>query len=207
MIYLYTGTPGSGKSLHVARDIYWSLRRGKRVMANFGINLDLFKKKDLPYIRGGLFKEYDMYAMTPKFLMDFARWQFKRNKKGRIIEGQCILVIDECQMIFDCRDWQAVDRREWAKFFTQHRKFGYKIVLITQFDRLIDRKIRAVVEYEVVHRKLNNYNLFGLFLGLIGGGSAFISITRWYGARLKVGSEIFWGKKKYYEFYDSYQIF
>ena len=29
MIYFYSGTPGSGKSLHVAQDIYKYLQRGK----------------------------------------------------------------------------------------------------------------------------------------------------------------------------------
>ena len=38
MIYFYSGTPGSGKSLHVAQDIYQYLQRGKNVIANFDIN-------------------------------------------------------------------------------------------------------------------------------------------------------------------------
>lgn len=206
MIYLYTGTPGSGKSLHVARDVYWKLRRHQRVMANFGINELLFKKKDLPWVRG-CFMEFDMYSVTPAFLMNYSRAFFERDSKNRIKEKQCLLVIDECQMIFDNRDWQASDRRDWAKFFSQHRKFGYNIILITQYDSLIDKKIRSVVEYEVIHRKLSNYNLFGVLVGFVGGGSAFICITRWYGARMRIGSDMFWGRKKYYEFYDSYRIF
>ena len=39
MIYLYSGTPGSGKSLHTARDIRDALRLRKMpVIANFDIN-------------------------------------------------------------------------------------------------------------------------------------------------------------------------
>ena len=41
MIYFYSGTPGSGKSLHVARDIYNRLNLNKKypsVIANFTIN-------------------------------------------------------------------------------------------------------------------------------------------------------------------------
>ena len=45
MIDLYTGTPGSGKSLHCAKEIYNRLSRGKGVIANFDINLTIFKKK------------------------------------------------------------------------------------------------------------------------------------------------------------------
>ena len=40
MIYMYTGTPGSGKSYHVAKEIYWNLRHGRNVIANFDINYD-----------------------------------------------------------------------------------------------------------------------------------------------------------------------
>ena len=45
MIYLYTGTPGSGKSLHLAEAIYKSLRRGQPVIANFEINTQNIKKR------------------------------------------------------------------------------------------------------------------------------------------------------------------
>ncbi len=38
MIYLYTGTPGSGKSYHVAKEIYFYLYHGRNVIANFDIN-------------------------------------------------------------------------------------------------------------------------------------------------------------------------
>ena len=38
MIYFYTGTPGSGKSLHMASEIYEAMYKGKNVIANFEIN-------------------------------------------------------------------------------------------------------------------------------------------------------------------------
>lgn len=50
MIYLYSGTPGSGKSYHAAADIYYRLKRSKktnryRVIANFPV------ATDSPYFR------------------------------------------------------------------------------------------------------------------------------------------------------------
>lgn len=44
MIYLYSGTPGSGKSLHVTRVIYYTLLRNKPVICNFPINTQKVKK-------------------------------------------------------------------------------------------------------------------------------------------------------------------
>lgn len=38
MIEMYTGTPGSGKSLHCAKEIYQSISWGHDVIANFDIN-------------------------------------------------------------------------------------------------------------------------------------------------------------------------
>ena len=38
--------------------------------------------------------------------------------------------------------------------FSQHRKLGYRVILIAQFDRMLDRQIRSVLEYEYIHRKV-----------------------------------------------------
>lgn len=40
MIYLYTGTPGSGKSYHAAEVVDRALRRKVPVIANFQVNLN-----------------------------------------------------------------------------------------------------------------------------------------------------------------------
>lgn len=45
MIRFYSGTPGSGKSLHVASDIYRYIQNGKNVVANFEINDSIIKAK------------------------------------------------------------------------------------------------------------------------------------------------------------------
>lgn len=50
MIYLYSGTPGSGKSLHQASDIYYDLKYNRPVITNYPININIFKKKCLLYI-------------------------------------------------------------------------------------------------------------------------------------------------------------
>ena len=36
-------------------------------------------------------------------------------------------------------------------FFSQHRKLGFNIILITQSDRMLDKQIRSLVEDEVKH--------------------------------------------------------
>lgn len=205
MIWLYTGTPGSGKSLHCAKEIYGRLKRGQAIIANFDINLTVFPQKKRKKL--GNFCHVDNSELNPDLLMEYAVTWHKRNTNGHIVEGQTLLVIDECQILFNSRDWQAKDRMNWATFFTQHRKYGFNIILITQFDRLIDRQIRCLVEYQVMHRKISNFQFIGMLIGLLFRGNIFIAITTWYGVNEKIDSEIFVMRPRYAAIYDSYKIF
>lgn len=198
MIYLYSGTPGSGKSLHTARVIYFTLKRGLPIIANFDI--------DTKKIKGakGKFLMIDNDKLTPNFLIEYAKKYFD----GRVVkEGQITLVIDECQLMFNARDWNASGRSDWLSFFTQHRKYGYDIILIAQFDRMIDRQIRALIEYEQIHRKVSNFGWRGKILSLAMGGNVFVSVKMWYPMKEKVGSEFFHATKKYYSLYDTFGSF
>ena len=149
MIYLYSGTPGSGKSLDCARMIYYTLRRNKPVICNFDINTDYVSHSDL-------FTHIENEELTPDYLMGYSKNYF--NNSG-IKEGQITVVIDECQMLFNSRDWAKADRAGWNKFFQIHRHYGYDIILISQFDRMIDRQIRSLIEYEIIHRKVSNFGV------------------------------------------------
>ena len=199
---MYTGTPGSGKSLHVARYIYRELLMKRRIIANFDINETFFKKK-----RHGFFLHMDNSDLTPEKLMAWAVCHHRRSPSGHIVEGQTTIILDECQILFNSREWNMKDRLKWCTFFTQHRKYGYNVILITQFDRLIDRQIRSLVEYEVKHRKVSNFKTLGAFLGLLFGGNLFVAVTTWYGMKEKISSEFFVGRKRYFAMYDSFKIF
>lgn len=203
MIWLYTGTPGSGKSLHCAAEIYKRICRGKNVVSNFDINMTAIPLKK----RKGLYVFLDNSDMSPQLLVDLAYSYHKRNTNGNIIEGQTMLVFDECQIIFGNREWQAKDRGEWNEFFRQHRKYGYNVILITQFDRLIDKQLRALIEFEVVHRKASNYKTLGFMLGLLFGGRLFVAIERYYCIKEKNDAEWFVMRRKYARLYDSYRTF
>lgn len=198
MIYLYSGTPGSGKSLHVARLIYYTLFRNKPVICNFPIDTGMVKHPDK-------FLYIDNSELNPKKLMDYSREHFS----GRPVrEGEILLVIDECQMMFNARNWDAKGREAWNKFFTLHRHFGYDIVLVAQFDRMIDRQIRCLIEYEQVHRKVTNYGWKGwLICAFMLSPSLFVSVKIWYPMKERVSSDFFRAKKKYYQLYDTYAVF
>lgn len=198
MIYLYTGTPGSGKSLHVARDIVSRLKRKGGVICNFIINTDFVKNVKGDFI----YKDNSEFSVD--FLVDYAR---KNHVKAK--EGQSLIVFDEAQRLFNCRDFSRKDRPDWVTFFAEHRHLGYNVILIAQNDRLIDRQIRALVEYESRHRKINNYGFGGILLSLTMM-TWFVSIDRWYGMQGKesrLGASFFPYQKKYSKIYDSYMLF
>lgn len=220
MIYLYSGTPGSGKSLHTARDIVNKLRRKQNVIANFAINLDIvkdtwrtdlqqniikklrLKKKAKKYQRKiGSFTYKDNSELTVDYLIEYAK---KNHKYGK--EGQTLLIIDECAVLFNSRTWGDKGRNAWINFFLSHRKYGYNLILVSQSDRLIDRQIRAFIEYDVKHRKANNLGTIGLLISLFRL-QLFAAVSYWYGVHEKCGMEFFTYKKMYSQIYDSYGQF
>jgi len=170
--------------------------RGQQVITNFPITPTKKQKRT-----GKLPLYWDNGDITVKKLVRYAR---KNHKRGK--EGQALLVIDESAILFNCRAFNAKGREQWVKFFSQHRKYGYNIILITQWDRMLDRQIRYCAEYEVVHRRVNGFRFIGLLLTLCRI-KMFAAIEKVYGSN-EVNSKMFFlGNKRLYDLYDSYAEF
>lgn len=191
MIYLYSGTPGSGKSYHVVADIYYRLKKKKgftKVIANFPVKTSKGQEN---------FTYMDNFDLTTANLKKYA---LKNHKIG--LEGQTLVVIDEAQIIFNSRSWNGDgnERMEWIKFFSQHRKLGFNFILIAQFDRMLDRQIRCLIEYEIAHMKINNYfRVLPL--------TCFLAVTRWYGQKMKLTHDIMVYRPKIANLYDTFAMF
>ena len=184
----------------MAMNLYWWIRAGKPCICNFALATDkikLSKKQDYHFVRED--------QLTPAYLIQFARERIKKN--GRVKEGSILLVIDECQRLFNARDWGQKGRADWLTFFTLHRHLGYDIILIAQFDRMLDRQIRSLIEYEYIHRKVSNFGWKGKLLSLFAFGNLFVTVKVWYPMKEKVGSEFFRAKKMYYGLYDTFATF
>lgn len=203
MITLYSGTPGSGKSLHAARDIRDRLKMKNAVtIGNFFVNRSCIP----PEKRRGVYLYVPNHRLTPERLIAFSR-RLARHRGRRLKEGEVVVFMDEAQLLFNAREWQSMGRSGWLSFFTQHRHFGYNIVLVAQFDRMLDRQIRGLIEYDVIHRKVSRAGFLGAFLGLLTRGSLFVMVEKWYPISEKVSSEFFLGSQKLYDIYDSYNYF
>lgn len=202
MINLYSGTPGSGKSLHMASEIRKRLKYFKDsvTLGNFYVNVKAVDKRIGDYIM------IDNSRLTPERLIKFSR-RLAKHKGRRLREDEIVLYIDEAQLLFNSRGYNSKERMSWLSFFSQHRHFGYKIILIAQFDRMLDRQIRSLIEYETIHRKVSRAGKIGAVIGFIMRGNLFVSIDVWYPLKEQVGSNFFMGGSKLYAIYDSYNDF
>lgn len=194
MIYLYTGTPGSGKSLRVAQTIYKRLVNGKRCIANFNIDISKIKGKK---VSSDNFLYVKNSEITPELLVEYAK---EKHKIGK--ENQTVIILDEAQLLFNARDFSQKGRMGWISFFTQHRKLGFNIILVTQFDKMIDKQIRSLIE---VQRKCFKVNNFSFFWAL--PFSLFHMKETYYSLGLSTGKSLFLYKKKYGAIYNTYEIF
>jgi len=195
-ITLYSGTPGSGKSLHATKSIRDSLNYKKPVIANYPLS---------PTVKGyECFTYVNNQDMTPEYLAAYA-YDYWSQPGKRFKEDHILLILDECQLIFNSREWQ--NHMSWIEFFSQHRKMGYEIIFVAQFDRMIDRQIRSLLEYEFVHRKLGNFGIQGKFFSMLTGGELFVVIERFYPLKEKVGVSFFKPHKRIFRMYDSYATF
>ncbi len=197
MIVLYSGTPGSGKSLDSARTISHWVRRGDPVICNFPVNVSAIKTR-----REKRFYFWPNEELSPERLVAFSRDYFDG---GQCREDAILLLIDEAQLLFNAREWSAKGRSRWTWFFTMHRHFGYFIILCAQFDRMLDRQLRSLIEYEYIHRKVTNLGARGIFLSflLLSPMNLFVKVKVWYPMKEKVGSEFFRRKQSYCKLYDT----
>ena len=195
MVRLMTGTPGSGKSFNMCSKIRKVLLKGCNVISTVKINLDIVTNNGK--LKIGDFLYVPIYDLTPELL---ERYALRNHAKGE--EHQTYVFIDECQLIFNTRDYAKTGRRDWLVFFTSHRHYGYEIYLITQHDEMLDKQIRALVEHEVKHRKINNY----LWMLPV---TVFSAVETWYGnsKTLKIHSEFIMYKRSIAKMYDSYALF
>lgn len=209
MLLLYTGTPGSGKSYHATRDIYDAITIKKiPVVANYSLDLGGVEGAD------ERFNYCENSKLTPDFLVAFAHdyWGDHEFKEDGIL-----CVVDECQLVWNSRTWdddrgigkKYADslRMKWLEFFSQHRKYGYKIILIAQDDCMIDKQFRVLLEYEVNHRNCSNYGLFGFLLNAFTFGKHFLAVRYYYGKKDRLDSSFIRFRKKYSRLYNSYKAF
>ncbi|WP_337508928.1 zonular occludens toxin domain-containing protein [Ruminococcus sp.] len=196
-ISLYSGTPGSYKSYHATEDIIKWLMRGKNVIANFPVDAKKYNSKR----KLGKFIFLTNTELTVSFLLDFAK---ANHSPG--LKPQTLVVIDEASIMFNARQFDRKDRMEWVNFFANHRHFNFDVILIAQNDRMLDRQIRGLLEYDIKHRELRNWNL-AMALVSIACRGLFHCVEYWYPCKIKTSTQLKRFNKKIADCYDTMALF
>lgn len=228
MVSFYTGTPGSGKSYHLAQLVYDKLKyQDINIIANFEINLDAVALTRLGYIKqritdasGGKikFRKYNKRPLKGRFyywdnsqitvdnLLAFAAQNHVR--KSRSVDApQTLVLIDEAGIVFNCRGFGDRNRQKWVNFFAKHRHYNFDVILCCQFDRQVDKQIRCCVEYEQIHRKLKNFQFLGWLASTLAGGNLFVICENWYMNHLKCGNHLLRYSHRIAALYDTLRDF
>lgn len=209
-VYFYSGKPGTGKSLHAAKMIDDWVCRGRNVITNFPLNESFWDKrrrkgKKVGHVVACTNEELLQYGVPG--LVGFSDAFHLRNDDGSMIERQTLVVLDECQTMFNSRSWNVKGRSAWVILISQHRKFGYEFLLISQDKTFVDKQIRCQFQWDYEHRNLKNYKTFGFLLSMLLGGNFFVVVVKSMDIGKKDHTEFRGSSRKYYKLYDSYRIF
>ena len=207
MIVLFSGTPGSGKSLDAAGQIRYALDKPRGadmpVIANFDVNTQIVKRPDA-------FHYVPNSELTPDYLCSFAD-DFWTHTKRRFSEDYLLCVLDEVQIIFNSRNWmdkgtkgRSNSRMDWLEFLSQHRKYGYKIILIAQSAKMIDNQFRMLCEYEVNHRKVEHMGMVGAGVSALFFGRLFMRVKYLFQTNERLGMQFYFSRQKDMDLYDTY---
>ena len=215
MINIYTGRPGNGKSYHAVADIYYYLRHGVNVITNIDIDTSLIKPRYRKPIGAYIYlNTYDMagadfFDGLYGFALNFHEW----TEDGKTKEGQTVLIVDECQQdhLLNCRTWGNPNRKDWNEFFSLHRHYGFKVILITQNISNIDKQVQKLIQLEFEHRSLAHFNGFLKAITIIIRRQIFVVISRDVSLKrtpksARMGARYIFTNKKMYKLYNSYTV-
>ena len=79
--------------------------------------------------------------------------------------------------------------------------------LVAQFDKMIDKQIRSLIEYEYVHRKVKELGAWGQIINAAAGGGLIFAVKRWYPIGEKIGTETIRINRRYFDLYDTLNTF
>jgi hypothetical protein len=145
MLSIVTGRPGAGKS-YFGTELAWrAAGLGRPVCTNLAL------RGDWPgHVR----------RLDESEVRDF--WLYRYRSGGWVKHGdlsECggagvLYIIDEAHLFWGSREWQQVGR-EVLRYWSQHRKLGDDVVLVTQACGALDKAIRRLAGEFVVVRNMD----------------------------------------------------
>lgn len=150
MIVVYSGLPGSGKSLKLADTLVNILFRNRRIY-----------EKNVKRYEQGLIDEIPPKRMlwtnlqfTSKVNEEFYDYiKYWTDLKQLVVLRDCDVAIDEIATYFDARLWETLSL-EMRRWLAQHRKFGIEIYGTAQDFAQTDKAFRRLTSNLFLLKKL-----------------------------------------------------
>lgn len=163
-VYIVTGKLGSGKNLAAVGRIRQYLERGLPVATNIDLNLPVL-------MRGR--RKCGIVTRLPDFPSpdDLEGLGAVDNKSNE--ENNGALVLDECGVLLNAREWGDKGRQRIIDWMLHSRKLGWDVYLIVQSMTLLDKQLReALAELVVTVRRTDRIQipLFGTLIRWLSGG-------------------------------------
>lgn len=201
MIYLVSGPPGNGKSFYAIRKVAQSLEEGKLVAGNVELAQDwprILARRSWPFLLNPLARRRLLRDGPSRFHYTEDLEELASIRLAGRGEGRGLMVLDEGHNWMNARSWSADDRKEIVRFFSQHRKLGWDVLLVAQHPEMIDKQVRNLVEYNVFLRNLKKAKWAGV---PVVPFNLFLAVWCWHSAqRVVVKREVFrlsWRKSLY----------
>lgn len=175
-VYLVTGRLGSGKSLAAVGRMVDYLRKGRRVVANFHVDVSSVCITPKERLSRGVV-EVIPDRPNSQVLLGLGRGGPSEHEAG-------LLVLDECATFLNSRQWSGQDRAAVVDWFLHTRKLGWDVILIVQHQSMLDKQLReAICEYLVVVKRADKLRL------PVIGWIAKVSLPRFHIAFVRYGME------------------
>jgi zona occludens toxin len=165
VIHLVDGTPGAGKTYFAMRAIEDAVTSGKVVCTNVRLAPDWAYRvagaNPLRRFRRGARRRRAELLEARVLVSEDLDELFRVRARGHG-EGRAVMVLDEAHRWMNSRNWNAGDRGRIVDWMTAHRHYGFDVYLVTQYIEMIDKQVRALVEYRVRLRNLRRMKVAGI---------------------------------------------
>jgi hypothetical protein len=88
--------------------------------------------------------------------------ELRRIRLGGRGEERGLMVLDEMGTLLNSRAWSSGDRAEMIEFFAQHRKLGWRVLIIAQDSEMVDKHLRLMIEQTIRLRNTRGFKRWGI---------------------------------------------
>jgi len=165
MIYLYSGLPGTGKSLFTINDV---INASENFKTEEGLSRQVY------FYNITFLNDHDKYSTVENWIqLDqsdlLQNLPLLLDDKHPVIKQGSIILVDECQDIYPTR--RSGEAPNWITFFEKHRHTGCDFFLITQNTSQMDAHLRRLVgEHHDLKRVLGRDLVSDSVLGRVQEG-------------------------------------